>query len=226
MRYGCPSRINWVMSLANETDDHPAVPIAMISTPQFIELQKAAKEKGLWNSAQLTGRIAHFESLPNDLEPSDLMAVAQAVLPEADSKVLRALAVYARSSERYLAAIDAIAKRARFIAMRAGRTEATTADVRKAMQESVIPADAKLLRALETGRNTKRGRLPVPASLPDALPAPAADDMQPASGTIAERRQGLPAQIGIDHSPERGRGNLVAHEPARRAGATASLVEA
>jgi hypothetical protein len=222
VRYGAPSRINWVMSLANETDDHPAVPVAIISTPQFIELQKAAKEKGLWNSAQLTGRIAHFESLPTDLDPSDLMAVAKAVLPEADSKVLRALAVYARSSERYLAAIDAIAKRARFIAMRDGRTDATTDDVRKAMQESVIPADAKLLRALETGRNSKRGRLSVPASLPDYLPAQDADDMQRGGNTAAERRPALPAQIGIEHSRRNGRGKLVAHNS--RAGS--ELVEA
>ncbi|HEV2330610.1 MAG TPA: ATP-binding protein [Verrucomicrobiae bacterium] len=177
MRYGCPSRINWVMSLANETDDHPAVPIAMISTPQFIELQKAAKEKGLWNSAQLTGRIAYFESLPTDLEPSDLMAVAQAVLPEANSKVLRALAVYARSSERYLAAIEAIAKRAHFIAMRDNRKEVTTADLRKAMQESVIPADAKLLRALETGRRRQPER------------TTAADDLQQSGSAFAEGRQ-------------------------------------
>jgi hypothetical protein len=214
LRYGFPSRINFVMALANQN-----VPICAISTPQFIALQKAANEKGLWNSAQLTGRISHFEDLPTNLDDADLMAVAKAVLPEADSKVLRALAIYARSSARYLAAIDAIAKRARFIAMRDGRAEATTADVRKAMQDSVIPADAKLLRALETGRNSKRGRLPMPVSLPDALPVPEADDMQRGSNTTAERRQGLPAQIGTEHSRGHLRGNLVAHN------ASAVLVE-
>jgi hypothetical protein len=114
--------------------------------------------------------------------------VAKAVLPEADAKVLRALAVYARSSARYLAAIDSIAKRARFVAMRAGRKEATTADVRKAMQESVIPADSKLLRALEAGRNSKRAQpaldvLPAPDDQPEAL-VPSARGMRPAASLM------------------------------------------
>jgi len=87
------------------------------------------------------------------------MAVTKAVLPEAEPLVLRALAVYARSSSRYLAAIDSVAKRARYIAMQAGRASATAEDVRKAMQESVIPADTKLFRALENGRRGKFGQL-------------------------------------------------------------------
>jgi hypothetical protein len=94
------------------------------------------------------------------------MGVARAVLPEANTAVLRALAVYARSSARYLAAIDAIAKRARYIAMQARRSVATADDVRKAMQESIIPADTKLFQALERGRNGKLDKLvPVAATL-------------------------------------------------------------
>jgi histone H3/H4 len=168
LRYGFPSRILWVMAMANHS-----VPICAITTPQFIALQKAAEEKGQWNSAQLTGRISHYEALPADLSPDDLMAVAKSVLPEANSQVLRALAVYARSSARYLAAIDSISKRARYIAMRAGRATATTDDVRKAMQESVIPADTKLQCALENGRTGKHGKMtPAPAQparLPESL---------------------------------------------------------
>jgi len=104
--WGFPGRIVWVMAMANA-----GVPIAMISTPQFIETQKAVEKAGR-NSAQLTGRISHFEALPMDLSAEDLMAVAKSVLPEAGAQVLRALAVYARSSARYLAAIDSISKRA------------------------------------------------------------------------------------------------------------------
>jgi hypothetical protein len=144
------------MTMANA-----GVPICMVSTPQFFLTQKAVEKNG-WNSAQLTGRISHYESLPADLSQDDLKAVAKTVLPEADSQVLTALAIYARSSARYLAAIDSIAKRSRFIAMRAGRAEVNTADVRKAMQESVIPADSKLLHALNTGDKSKID-LPMPS---------------------------------------------------------------
>jgi hypothetical protein len=158
-RESFPKRIVWVMTMANK-----GVPICMISTPQFLATQQAFEKRG-WNSAQLTGRIGHYEPLPVNLSSEDLMAVAKKVLPEANPMVLRALAVYALSSARYLAAIDSISTRARYIAMRSGRNAATTEDVRKAMQESVIPADTKLQHALQTG---KPGRI---ASTPMASEA-------------------------------------------------------
>lgn len=160
IREGYPKRITWVMTMANA-----GVPIGMISTPQFFVIQKVVEKNG-WNSSQLIGRLSLYESLPQDLSIEDLVGVARAVLPEASNDVLRALAVYARSSARYLAAIDAIAKRARYTAMREGRVVATANDVRKAMQESVIPADTKLFRALERGRNGKADKLlPVATTL-------------------------------------------------------------
>jgi hypothetical protein len=161
LRYGFPSRINWLMAMANQK-----IPICAIATPQFIEMQKAAEEKGQWNSAQLTGRISHYEDLPKNLSADDLMAVAKAVLPEASAHVCKVLAAYAQSSERYLAAIDSIAMRARYIAKLDGRAEATTDDVRTAMNESVIPADTKLHNALEAVKNRKPGRMKAMPALP------------------------------------------------------------
>jgi hypothetical protein len=152
LRYGFPKRIVWVMSMANA-----GVPIAMVATPQFLEMQKAIEKTG-WHTAQLTGRIRHFESLPTELTREDLMTVAKSVLPEAGAEVLKALAIYAQNSARYLAAIDSIATRARYLATRAGRLDATAADVRKAMTESVIPADTKLKTALAATKPATRSR--------------------------------------------------------------------
>jgi hypothetical protein len=157
------------MAMANA-----GVPICMISTPQFIEWQKAAEEKGGWNSAQLTGRIGHYELLPASLDVADLMAVGKAVLPEAGKDVLRALAAYARTSARYLAAVDSIAKRAKYIAQRAGRTQCNTDDVRTAMQESVIPSDTRLVHTLEATRKNKSGSRstqPLPEAVLPTAPA-------------------------------------------------------
>jgi len=169
-RYCFPNRINFVMAMANDS-----VPICMVSTPQFIESQKAADEKGGWNSAQLTGRIGHYELLPESLEVSDLMAVGKYLLPEADSATLRILAAYARKSARYLAAIEAIAKRAKYMAQRAGRTECSADDVLTALRESVLPSDTRLVRTLEATRNRKPGRramMPAPEA-----PAPIAEGL-------------------------------------------------
>jgi hypothetical protein len=194
-REGYPKRIVWVMTMANA-----GVPIAMVSTPQFFTTQKVVEKNG-WNSAQFTGRISHYEPLPADLSPEDLMAVAKSVLPEADAQSLRALAVYARSSARYLAAIDSISKRARYIAMRAGRATATTEDVRKAMQESVIPADTKLHCALDAnskGRLHKMAPVPaLPLAAVEPLPTPeVAEEIPPANSRLATIATGQRPRVG------------------------------
>lgn len=167
---GFPKRINWVMSMANQ-----GVPICMVATPQFIERQRTSEQIAGWNSAQFLGRLGHYESLPRELALDDLMDVAKFVLPEADKPTLRALAAYARTSARYLAAIDTIAKRARYIAGREGRDTASTADVRKAMTESVVPSDSKIAVALQSPSKPRQRNEPsAPANrLPKAnAPAP------------------------------------------------------
>lgn len=154
LRYGFPSRIEWVMTMANA-----GVPIAMISTPQFTVTQKAITKAG-WNAAQLIGRLGHYLPLPASLEIEDLMAVGKSALPEASKEVLRALAAYARTSARQLAAIQIISERAKYLASKSGRGTATIDDVREAMRASVIPADAKLASSL---RQAGSGKTPAQA---------------------------------------------------------------
>lgn len=191
-REGYPKRIAWVMTMAND-----GVPICMISTPQFFVTQKVVEKNG-WNSAQLTGRIGYYESLPQDLSQEDLIGVAKAVLPEAGGEVLRALAVYAQSSARYLAAIDSIAKRARYIAMREQRDVATAGDVRRAMKESVVPADTKLLCALGSVAGAKLLKIkPAPLAALIAAPEPEAETTEEI--LPAARRSVAPAVPGSRH---------------------------
>lgn len=173
-RCGFPKRISWVMSMVNQ-----GVSFCLIATPQFFDRQKLSDQITGWNSAQFIGRLHAWKQLPDELSVEDLTTVAKSILPEADNKTLRALAIYAQTSARYLAAIDAIASRARYDAARAGRKEITTEDVRKAMSESVIPSDSMLVCALEPSQKSKAGHRPLPP-LPEApLPAPAAVQPDP-----------------------------------------------
>lgn len=224
MRYGFPKRITWLMSLANKN-----IPICAIATPQFMELQKASAEKNQWNSAQLAGRISHYEPLPENLSESDLIAVSRSVLPGVDRAALAALADYASLSVRYLGAIKAVKDRANDFAQQAGRPMATTADVRRALNESVIPSDRGLVRALETGRKGMAARNVPPApALPDlAARAASGDDLAPdLAGSQAEpvpapRRGGLETPL-----PAARRGNMEATEAPRRSGVIEPLTVA
>ena len=79
--------------------------------------------------------------------------------------------------------------------MKSGRDKAITDDVRKAMKESVIPADSKLQRALESGRKGRLSRmLPTSALLTteDQAPEIETPGMQGLSDK-ADTEENLPA---------------------------------
>ena len=156
------------------------VPIAMISTPQFFVSQKVAEKHG-WNAAQLTGRIMHYKQLPANLSQADLLAVAKVALPGAAAVDHQAAAMYAMKSTRNLAAIESIAKRARYLAMKAAREAITSEDVRLAMRESVLPSDTKLNLALATGK-TPRSAATVEANASSCAPRRDSSPLAPRPG--------------------------------------------
>jgi hypothetical protein len=123
------------------------------------------------------------------------MAVSRAVLPEADDVVLQALADYASASSRYLAAVDSIAMRARYIAMRAGRSVCNTADVRTAMKESVIPSDTMLARTLDHAKETAGGRRTLVALAPVEPMPPVTDQIESPLPARGSRPAELPASL-------------------------------
>ena len=150
--YASPSRVNWIMTaLVNHN-----VPVALVTTPQFYASQKRVERLTDWTSEQFIGRIGHVERLPNKLGRADLVKVAEALLPAADNAAWGALAAYADVSKKHLASIEAIAKRAAWLASQDGEQAATVAYVRRAMKESVIPSDTALAESLTPVRKVRR----------------------------------------------------------------------
>jgi hypothetical protein len=158
-RYAMPMRVNWVLqALVNFN-----VPVVLVTTPIFYSAQKRVEDLTGWTSSQLIGRIGHVERLPDRLGRADLVKVAKALLPACDGATWGALAAYAALSKKHLASIEAIAKRATWLASQDGKQSASAADVRRAMRESIIPSDTALADSLAPGRQARRGtvaRLP------------------------------------------------------------------
>lgn len=148
-----PARVNWIMTaLVNY-----GVPVALIATPQFLKTQKMVEEKTRWTSEQFTGRLGHYEPLPQTVSDADLQKVAGALLPEGDASSLETLVVYAKSSAKYLAGIEAAVRRARYLAKLEGRDKAARADIKRVIRESVIPSDNALAIAMaEPQRNARK----------------------------------------------------------------------
>lgn len=150
-REALPNRLNWLLTaLVNH-----GVPVALITTPQFARDQKIVEQKTGWTSAQFLSQIGDYKKLPEVLTGRDLVAVAEHCLPAGEKSAVKALALYAEGSGRYLAAIETAVKRARFIANSNGREDVTLSDVGKAISDYVIPSDRALKTALgAAGRAT------------------------------------------------------------------------
>ena len=69
----------------------------------------------------IAGRIAYRLDCPPVLPISDLAAIAAYHIPEAGEKIIDVLCDYAHGSGKYLAGIETVAKRARFLAKKAGQ---------------------------------------------------------------------------------------------------------
>ncbi len=143
-----PRRINWLLTeVVNK-----GIPAVIVSTPQFDMTQKAIVSGSGWASEQLEGRIAYRLDLPAILPPEDLAAIAKHYLPEASKELLQFLSAYARRSGKYLAGLEAVAKRARYLAKKSKRTTPNGADIEAAVTQ-VDPAIAQVFNQKEEPKN-------------------------------------------------------------------------
>lgn len=145
-----PPRICWLMTALVNFN----VPVVLIVTPQFFRSQQVCEERIGWASEQFVGRIGDYVKLPEELGIEDLRAVARVHLPEGDSTSIEALALYAGSSQKYLAAIEHAVKKARYLAGKAGRSKVIQADVRAAIESGIVPSDSALAGALRNAGRT------------------------------------------------------------------------
>ena len=155
-------RLNWLRTQIVDRN----LPVALVSTPQDYShaAAKFVKASG-FNLAQWTGRIVHQTSLPGELEFDDLLAIAKLKSPELDADFQELIAAKALQSENYIMAVEAIAKRARYIARRDGHPETTLADVNLAIAE-VIPASATAPAAAAAARPAAAPPGPDPPDAP------------------------------------------------------------
>ncbi|HTD67255.1 MAG TPA: zonular occludens toxin domain-containing protein [Candidatus Limnocylindria bacterium] len=192
IRRAMPERINWLMTaLINH-----GVPVALVTTPQFTQNQRAVEESVRWRSDQLVGRIGHYEKLPDSLTPDDLEMVARFLAPEADDKSIGLLKDYAESSSKYLAGIEAVVRRSRFMALKENRKTISRTDIKRAISESVIPSDSALAQTLAAAdRSRKRGSKTVAMPLHPQRTAEPATHRETESPSNAPSRSVTPLAV-------------------------------
>lgn len=131
-----PMRLNWLRTQL--VDRHN--PCAIAVTPQSYgqSIKRYVKKTG-YSFEQFLGREAFAVFLPSDLSEKDLFAVVQIHFPEIDRDYQELIVSKALISESYLKAVENIAKRARYLAGRAGRSGIALADIDLAIDQ-VMPS--------------------------------------------------------------------------------------
>jgi hypothetical protein len=133
-----PERLNWVR---REIVDR-GLPLALVHTPQtFLPDADKFVSKTKFAMEQFFGRIYRSVQLPDELDRSDLIAVARIHFPEFSDEGLEEIADQADLSENYLQTMEAVAKLARHIARREGHHRITVSDIETASSE-IIPRRA------------------------------------------------------------------------------------
>jgi hypothetical protein len=200
--YSRPELVDWIdTAICNQ-----GVPIALVTTPQFIVCMTRAVDQVEWNYRQFRRRVKRWVKLPQTNSEEDIKAVARHVFKKADARTISKITGYALLSKRDLSAVGDVASEVRAMLGTEDLSNATLDHVHRAIYEFILPSDKTFLEGMAAARNTGRKFRPKAAPVlleetePEVEPAPA--------------------------PPARRRGNLTAHEPGPRIESKASLIEA
>jgi hypothetical protein len=175
--YSRPELVDWAWTLSNH-----GVPVALVTTPQFLSFVKESVVQVGWNWNQFKRRIKLYQSLARDTSKADMERVAQALLPGLASEGIKKVIAYAMLSQRDLSGLGDIAREAKTRAAERESNRVTVADVDAAMAE-LMKSD-KVFASVDqeiAARVNRRGRRQAGAVAPSSkatdliIKSPAAD---------------------------------------------------
>ena len=189
-----PELVDWIdTAICNQ-----GVPIALITTPQFIVCMTRAADRVQWNYRQFRRRVKRWEKLPASNTEEDIKAVARKVFPKANARMISTIAGYALLSKRDVSAVGDVASEVRAMLGTDDLSRANTDHVHRAIYDFLLPSDKTFLEGMAAARQAgkKSFRRPVPA-LPEE---PAPETPQDESGSA--RRGVRPVVAGAGRRAE------------------------
>lgn len=159
--YSRPVMVDWInTALANES-----VPVALVTTQQFLQCAQQAGEQVNWNWRQWRRRVKRFKVLPECNSDSDLTLVAKKLLPGATNSAIKLAVGYSKLRKLDVSGLGDIGEEAKLVAQRAGREKVQFEDIDCAINE-LAPSDAAFASRLQT-RNSEK-IIPEPPEIPDS----------------------------------------------------------
>jgi hypothetical protein len=213
--YTRPELVDWIDTAICNC----GVPIALVTTPQFIVCMTRAADQVEWNYRQFRRRVKRWVKLPARNTEADIRAVIKSVFKNAHAQMVSLIAGYALLSKRDLSAVGDIAAEVRVMLGDEDLSAATLEQVHSAIHEHQLLSDKTFLEDMAAARASikKPGRktsvmptMPVPASAPEPLheeqqadvaeetvqPAPPAErNTTPVLSTPPHSRRGTAADL-------------------------------
>ena len=163
-----PEMLDWIdTALCN-----PPLPVALVTTPQFIIcMERAAGQVG-WNWRQFRRRCKRYARLPIKNTPADIEAVARHLLPAADNATIKQIMAYEALSKRDLSAVGDVVREAKLLAEEDGARRVTFEHVKRAIHEVLIVSDvpwAEMENRLKQRKLGHKAPRTAPAVAPEAV---------------------------------------------------------
>jgi hypothetical protein len=158
-----PEMLDWIdTALCN-----PPIPVALITTPQFMTCMERAAIQAEWNYLQFQRRCKRTIELPPRNTPEDVKAVAKHLLPEADANTIRLVLGYEKLSGRDLSAVGDAVREAKRLAEESGERRVGFEHVDRAINELVASDQpwALLRRRVAEGLQKKKAGRRIAAAL-------------------------------------------------------------
>jgi hypothetical protein len=166
--YTRPEMLDWIdTALCN-----PPLPVALVTTPQFMKCLERAADQVDWNYRQFKRRCKRYCRLPAKNTPEDVEAVACHLMPKADRATIKQIVAYEALSKRDLSAVGDVVRESKLLAEQEGAAKVTFEHVNRAIHEVLLVSDLPWAEMEKRLRNQKPGRRALPEA-PALAPEPA-----------------------------------------------------
>lgn len=165
--YTRPEMLDWIdTALCN-----PPLPVALVTTPQFMECLYRAVDQVEWNYRQFKRRCKRYCRLPAKNTPEDVEAVARHLFPKADRATMKQILGYVAMSKRDLSALGDVVRESKLLAEQEGAAKVTFEHVKRAIHEVLLVSDLPWAEMEKRLRNQKPGGRALPEA-PALVPEP------------------------------------------------------
>jgi hypothetical protein len=172
--YTRPELVDWIdTSIANRK-----IPIALVTTPQFMICMTRAASQVDWNYRQFRRRVRRYVKLPAKNTPRDIEAVIRSVLPGAPNSAVKQVLSYVHLTRRDLSAVGDVVDEIKARQSRDILEKVTYEDVTAVIDEYLVPSEKNFVEAItdaEARMSGKAKRMRQVAIAP-AAESPGAED--------------------------------------------------